>query len=290
MEVIRAKSAGFCWGVERAIDIASKFADEQQRTVYTDGPLIHNRQMMEKLENKGIHEVGDYQSKATLAIEEEDKDNAVMVVRAHGISPERRKYLKNMGMDFKDATCPDVGIIAGKIKLHAKKGFSTVIFGDPKHPEVIGLMGYTEDRGHVVKTTEDIDALPDLGTEVCMVSQSTMFTDEFERLNEHLRKTYPEAKVFDTICGATKERQSDVIVLKQEGAEAIVVVGGRHSANTMKLAALVEKSGLAAYHIETVAELDLDHLSKTYDKVGVTAGASTPQFLIDEVCSKLQKC
>jgi len=288
MKVIRAKSAGFCWGVERAIDIAREFAVVGGRPVYTDGPLIHNRQMMEKLLAEGIHEVGDYQSKSAIAISEDKKDNSVMVVRAHGISPERRGYLKNLGLEFKDATCPDVGIIAGKIRIHAKKGYNTVIFGDPKHPEVIGLMGYTEGHGHVIKNQSDIDALPPLGEHVCMVSQSTMFTDEFERLSEYLRVKYPTAMVFDTICGATKERQSDVLVLAQEGAQAIVVIGGRHSANTVKLAALVEKQGLPCFHVETAAELDLAQLRK-YDIVGVTAGASTPGFLIDEVCQKLEE-
>lgn len=289
MEVIRAKSAGFCWGVERAIDIARKFAEEGRRPVYTDGPLIHNRQMMERLEGAGIREVGDYQSQSELEVDEGTKDSAVMVVRAHGISPERRAYLKNLGMEFKDATCPDVGIIAGKIKLHARKGFHTVIFGDPRHPEVIGLMGYTEGRGHVIKNDEDIRALPDLGDKVCMVSQSTMFTDEFERLSCILCDRFPEARVFDTICGATKERQSDVVVLKERGAEAIVVVGGRHSANTRKLAALVEKHKLPAYHVETVTELDIRHLKDNYSKVGVTAGASTPEFLIQEVVDALSE-
>lgn len=232
--------------------------------------------------------MGDYQSKSNIALEDEKKENAVMVVRAHGISPERRAYLKDLGMDFKDATCPDVGIIAGKIRIHAKKGYNTVIFGDPKHPEVIGLMGYTEGKGHVIKTKADIDALPPLGEKVCMVSQSTMFTDEFERLSENLKGLYPGALVFDTICGATKERQSDVLVLAQEGAQAIVVIGGRHSANTVKLAALVEKQGLPCFHVETAAELDLEQLRK-YSVVGVTAGASTPGFLIDEACQKLEE-
>ncbi|WP_309382277.1 4-hydroxy-3-methylbut-2-enyl diphosphate reductase [Cerasicoccus frondis] len=289
MEVIRADSAGFCWGVERAIDIAAKFAAEGKRPVYTDGPLIHNKQMMERLEATGIKEVGDYQSKSDLVVSDQDRESGVLVVRAHGISPERREYLKSLGMNFKDATCPDVGIIAGKIKMHARKGFDTVIFGDPKHPEVMGLMGYTEGRGHVVKNDADIRALPDsIGPQVCMVSQSTMFTDEFERLSGILRERFPEAKVFDTICGATKERQSDIHVLMNNGAEAIVVVGGRHSANTKKLAALVEKTGLPAYHVETVAELDIAHLTECYAKVGVTAGASTPEFLIKEVVEKLQ--
>jgi 4-hydroxy-3-methylbut-2-enyl diphosphate reductase len=121
-----------------------------------------------------------------------------------------------------------------------------------------------------------------------MVSQSTMFTDEFERLSEYLKRQYPGALVFDTICGATKERQSDVLVLAQEGAQAIVVIGGRHSANTVKLAALVEKQGLPCFHVETAAELDLEQLKK-YSVVGVTAGASTPGFLIDEVCQQLEE-
>lgn len=285
MRVLRAKSAGFCWGVERAIDIAREYAKAGRHPVYTDGPLIHNRQMMEVLTREGVREVGDYQSKAEVSVE--GGDHAVMVVRAHGISPERRAYLKSLGMEFRDATCPDVGIIAGKIRLHAKRGFSTVIFGDPAHPEVIGLLGYTEGKGHAVRTESDIDALPPLGGQVCMVSQSTMFTDEFARLAAHLRLTYPEALVFDTICGATKDRQGDIHELRRQGAEAVVVIGGRHSANTVKLAKLVELTGMHCFHVETAAELDLAALAR-YRTVGVTAGASTPAFLIDEVVTRLE--
>lgn len=288
MKVIRAKSAGFCWGVKRAIDIARDIAVKDERPVLTDGPLIHNSQMMNLLQKEGITEVGDYQSKTDLSIPESIKNNAVMVVRAHGISPERRQYLKNLGMDFKDATCPDVGIIAGKIRLHAKKGYHTVIFGDPKHPEVIGLMGYTEGRGHVVQTLEDIHALPNWNEPCCMVSQSTMFTHEFKMLADCLKEKCPQITIFDTICGATKERQSDVLVLKEKGAQAIIVIGGRHSANTVKLAALAKLQNLPTYHIETIQELDVENL-KDFDTVGVTAGASTPDFLIDEVCQALEK-
>lgn len=285
MKVLRAKSAGFCWGVERAIDIAREYARAGRHPVYTDGPLIHNRQMMEVLTREGVREVGDYQSKAEVSVD--GGDQAVMVVRAHGISPERRAYLKSLGMEFRDATCPDVGIIAGKIRLHAKRGFSTVIFGDPAHPEVIGLLGYTEGKGHAVRTEADIDALPPLGAQVCMVSQSTMFTDEFGRLAAHLRRAYPAALVFDTICGATKDRQGDIHDLRRQGAEAVVVIGGRHSANTVKLAKLVELVGMHCFHVETAVELDLAALGR-YRTVGVTAGASTPAFLIDEVVARLE--
>jgi 4-hydroxy-3-methylbut-2-enyl diphosphate reductase len=286
MIVLRARSAGFCWGVERAIDIARDFATKGRHPVYTDGPLIHNSQMMDRLQGEGIREVGDYQSSSELEIQPEEDQNAVLVVRAHGISPERRKYLKNLGIDFKDATCPDVGIVAGKIRLHAKKGYTTVIFGDKKHPEVIGLMGYTEGKGYPIQSIEDIDALPDLGDKVVMVSQTTMFTHDFEELSAHLKKKYPDTLIFDTICGATKDRQGDIAVLFDQGAEAFVVIGGHHSANTCKLALLARKTKLPTFHIETAKEIDEIEMSR-FRKVGVTAGASTPEFLIGEVCKKL---
>jgi 4-hydroxy-3-methylbut-2-enyl diphosphate reductase len=272
--------------VERAIDIARDFATKGRHPVYTDGPLIHNSQMMDRLQAEGIREVGDYQSSSNLTINATDDQNAVLVVRAHGISPERRKYLKSIGIDFKDATCPDVGIVAGKIRLHAKKGYATVIFGDENHPEVIGLMGYTEGKGYPVRTTEDIDALPELGDKVVMVSQTTMFTDEFNRLADHLKQRFPNLLIFDTICGATKDRQGDIAVLFEQGVEAFVVIGGHHSANTCKLAMLARKTNLPTYHIETMKEIDPEEMSR-YEKVGVTAGASTPEFLINEVCNQL---
>jgi (E)-4-hydroxy-3-methyl-but-2-enyl pyrophosphate reductase len=288
MKVIKAKSAGFCWGVERAVNIAREFATgENKRRVITDGPLIHNRQMMEQLEDEGIREIGDYQSQSELAISDQERAEAVLVVRAHGISPQRREYLKGLGIEFKDATCPDVGIIAGKIRLHAKKGYSTVIFADPKHPEAIGLMGYTEGKGHVITCKEDIDKLPPLGDKVCLVSQSTMFTFEFEELAGHLKGYYPDLQVFDTICGATKERQNDVIWLMKQNVQAIVVIGGKHSANTVKLVALARAQNIPTYHIETANEVDAVEMSK-YNLVGLTAGASTPDFIIEAVQKRLE--
>lgn len=286
MKVIRAQNAGFCWGVERAIDIARDFAKKGKRPVYTDGPLIHNSQMMERLEGEGIREVGDYQSRADLAIDAREEDNSVLVVRAHGISPERRKYLKSLGIEFRDATCPDVGIVAGKIRLHAKKGYHTVIYGDARHPEAIGLMGYTEGRGHVISSKEDIDALPDLGDQVTMVSQTTMFTEDFQELADYLRERFPQALIFDTICGATKDRQGDIAVLMDHGVEAYVVIGGHHSANTRKLAMLARRTGKPTFHIETAKEIDPVEMG-SFRCVGVTAGASTPEFLISEVCNRL---
>jgi len=286
MKVIRAKSAGFCFGVERAINIATTCTEGGKCKVYTDGPLIHNRQMMERLKNCGVLEIGDYKSESE--IDGQIKSEGVLVIRAHGVSPERRKYLTGLGLRCKDATCPDVGKIAGIIKMHANKNYTTVIVGDPDHPEVIGLLGYAGGRGFVVKSRGDIDKLPQIEGEVCMVSQSTMFTDDYHEMAEYLKKRFPNAKVIDTICGATKTRQKDVGALAEKGAQAIVVIGGKHSANTVKLAIMARRTGLPCFHIETLKELDVDAIKK-FEVVGVTAGASTPDFLIDEVCCALEK-
>jgi 4-hydroxy-3-methylbut-2-enyl diphosphate reductase len=288
MKVIRAKSAGFCWGVERAIQVAREESQGGTRTVYTDGPLIHNRQMMDALGKDDIKEVGDYQSKGSLKINESADKESVVVVRAHGISPQRREYLKKLGLPFRDGTCPDVGIIAGKVKSHAEKGYSVVIFGDPEHPEVIGLVGYAKGQSYVISCEQDLHQLPDLGKHVAMVSQSTMFTNEFKHLSRLLAVKYPEMLVFDTICGATKERQSDLVELVQGGADAIVVIGGKHSANTRKLAKLAASHDLPTFHIETANDLSPPKFSE-FKTVGVTAGASTPEFIIRKVCERLEQ-
>ena len=287
MKVIRAKSAGFCWGVERAIQVAREEACGGERRVYTDGPLIHNKQMMDALSREDIREVGDYQSKQDLSLPDEEEKDSVVVVRAHGISPQRRKYLKELGLPFRDGTCPDVGIIAGKVKLHAQKGYDIVIFGDREHPEVIGLLGYADGRGHVIANEADLESLPAFGGGVAMVSQSTMFTHEFQNLSAILSQRYPDMLVFDTICGATKERQSDLVSLVEKGAEAIVVIGGRHSANTKKLAKLAAANERPTFHVETAEDLDAESFS-SFALVGVTAGASTPEFIIRSVCERLE--
>ncbi len=276
--------------MERAIEIATTCADGGKCRVFTDGPLIHNRQVMERLTKNGILEIGDYKSESPIdeQIKDVSNEDSVLVFRAHGVSPERRKYLQSLGMRCKDATCPDVGKIAGIIKMHANKNFTTVIVGDPDHPEVIGLLGYAGGKGYVVKDKNAIDALPQIDGEICMVSQSTMFTDDYHEISEYFKKRFPNTKVIDTICGATKERQKDVNVLAEKGAKAIVVIGGKHSANTVKLAIMAKRTGLPCFHIETVGELDIEAIKK-FDVVGVTAGASTPDFLIDEVCNVLEK-
>ena len=242
---------------------------------------------MDALGKEDVQEVGDYQSSQDLDLKETTEKESVVVVRAHGISPQRRDYLKGLGLPFRDGTCPDVGIIAGKVKSHAERGYDVVIFGDPQHPEVIGLLGYAAGKGHVVQNLDDIEKLPAFDGSVAMVSQSTMFTHEFKKLTARLAEIYPELVVFDTICGATKERQSDLVELVKEGAEAIVVIGGKHSANTRKLAKLASSHNRPTFHVETAEDLNLAELS-SFSTVGVTAGASTPEFIIRSVCERLE--
>lgn len=287
MKVIRAKSAGFCWGVERAIQVARDESQGGDKTVYTDGPLIHNSQMMAELGKEDIREVGNYQSDSKLNLPQKNEKDSVVVVRAHGISPERRKYLKELGLPFRDGTCPDVGIIAGKIKVHADQGFDVVIFGDPNHPEVAGLLGYANGQGHVIRNEVDLKRLPKFNSGVVMVSQSTMFTHEFKNLSQILSKKYPELKIFDTICGATKERQSDLVQLVDDGADVLIVIGGKHSANTRKLAKLASSYDKPTFHIETADDIEKESFLE-FKCVGVTAGASTPEFIIRSVCEKLE--
>ena len=243
---------------------------------------------MDALGKDDIQEVGDYQSKQEINVKESEEKESVVVVRAHGISPQRRDYLKGLGLPFRDGTCPDVGIIAGKVKSHAEKGYQVVIFGDPEHPEVIGLVGYANGNAHVVNKEDDISNLPNLGEKVAMVSQSTMFTHEFKYLTGLLAEKYPEMLIFDTICGATKERQSDLVDLVKEGADAIVVIGGKHSANTRKLAKLASSHDRPTFHIETAEDLLPADFEK-FTVVGVTAGASTPEFIIRKVCERLEE-
>jgi len=246
MEIKLAKTAGFCMGVRRAVDKVLDVAQhEMGRRIYTYGPLIHNPQTIELLKNRGIT--------AIKSIDEiSDHENAVLVIRAHGIAPDERKKIRESGITIIDATCPKVGYVQAIIKKHTALDYTVIIAGDREHPEVDGLWGYTEGRGLVVSTLEDAGNLPAM-EKVCIVAQTTQDTDHYHHIVEKIKEKIPQAIVFNTICSSTERRQEEIITLATD-MDALFVVGGKNSANTCRLADLARKQNTPTFHIETAEE------------------------------------
>ncbi len=279
MSVKLADTAGFCMGVRKAMDKVLDMAQRPHESpVYTYGALIHNPQTVELLRKRGIFPVD--------RLEDLDRcgTNATLIIRAHGITPEERKKIKEKGIRIVDATCPKVAHVQSLIKKHAARGYTTLIIGDKGHPEVNGLLGYTGGRGIVLDGSEEVDRLPALD-KVCVVAQTTQSMDLFNAIMEKIRKKFPRAVVFNTICDSTEKRQTEVKELAAH-MDAVVIVGGKNSANTRRLASLAENQGVPAFHIETAEELNQLPLAG-YKKIGVSAGASTPNWIIDRVVDGL---
>lgn len=275
MSVKLATTAGFCMGVKRAVDMVLELAQRKgNETVYTYGPLIHNPQTIDLLKRRGIIPLK--------SLEEMDRmgNNALIIIRAHGISPAERKKIKARGVRIMDATCPRVGRVQAIIKKHAVRDYTVLIVGDEEHPEVNGLLGYTQGKGIVIGKPTDIDALPEM-EKVCVVAQTTQNPDEYREIVERIRARFPGAEVFDTICDSTEKRQAEVQGLAAE-MDTMIVVGGLNSANTKRLADLSCRQGTPTYHIETAEDLKKEMLGSS-DKIGVSAGASTPNWIIDRV-------
>ena len=275
MKVVLAGTAGFCIGVKRALEMVLKAINENQPKIYTYGPLIHNPQVLELLRERGI----------TILKPGEEIPAGLVVIRAHGIPPQERRLLEQAGGRIIDATCPRVAKVQAIIRRWAAKGCATLIVGDADHPEVRGLMGYTEARGYVVSTSRDVADLPDLN-ELIVVAQTTQSESQFEARVQEITARFPQAQIFNTICDATASRQAEVQELSRQ-AEALVVVGGRNSGNTQRLVEISQGTGIPTYHVETEQELDLVEISR-YQTVAVTAGASTPNWLIGNVVNTLK--
>ena len=275
MSIKLATTAGFCMGVKRAVDMVLDLAQRKgKETVYTYGPLIHNPQTVELLKRRGIIPIKSLDEIGG------DGRGTMIIIRAHGISPEERAKIKARGIRILDATCPRVGRVQAIIKKHAHQGYDILIAGDKEHPEVNGLLGYTNDRGIVINSPCDVDGLPDMAR-VCVVAQTTQDIDEYKAIVDRIRLRYPRAEVFDTICDSTEKRQTEVKALAQE-TDAMIIVGGLNSANTKRLATLSEGQGTPTYHIETVNDLQKEMVGG-FGKIGVSAGASTPNWIIDRV-------
>ncbi|MFN3533910.1 MAG: 4-hydroxy-3-methylbut-2-enyl diphosphate reductase, partial [Desulfatiglandales bacterium] len=219
MKIRVAGHAGFCMGVKRALESLLKERGKEKGALYTYGPIIHNTQVLELLEKKGI----------LVLPEEGPTQRGTVVLRAHGAPPEVKERLRAMGLRVVDGTCPKVRWVQGLVKKHIKLGDDVVILGEPHHPEVIGLVGHGMGKPHVIQGPDQINSLPRLRSPV-LLAQTTQEREKFGETEKALRALYPDLKIHDTICDATKERQEEVRQLAQR-VDAIVVVGGRHSGN-----------------------------------------------------------
>jgi (E)-4-hydroxy-3-methyl-but-2-enyl pyrophosphate reductase len=275
VKVILSRTAGFCIGVKRALEMVLKAINENQVKIYTYGPLIHNPQVLDLLRERGI----------TVLNPGERVSRGLVVIRAHGIPPRERHELEAAGVRIIDATCPRVAKVQAIIRRWADQGYGTLIVGDEDHPEVRGLLGHTRDQGFVVASSEDVAALPEL-RDLIVVAQTTQSEAQFAARVAEIESRFPQARVFNTICDATSSRQAEVQELARQ-VEALVVVGGRNSGNTQRLVEISRATGIPTYHVETEQELDLEEMSR-YATVGVTAGASTPHWLISNVVSTLK--
>lgn len=276
MEVLLAEEYGFCFGVERAVDMVEE-AITDGGTIRSLGALIHNAQEMDRLEAKGV---------ATINSPSEADARTVAIIRAHGVTPEVQKELEERAARVIDATCPFVTRVQHLAERAAEQGRDVVVAGNPDHPEMIGVVGYAPRNTHVVRDASEVASLPMLHAPL-VVSQTTIKLQTFLEVAEAVRaRADAEPQVVNTICSATRDRQDAARALAGE-VDAFYVIGGRHSSNSVKLLAVCKEQCEKSFLIETPEEinpLDLEGV----ERVGVTAGASTPNWLIDQVLERLR--
>lgn len=275
MEVKMAKSAGFCFGVKRAVEKAYEVAEGNPGPVYTYGSIIHNEEVVEDLEKRGV-----------FVLENEDALDALetgtVIIRSHGVSRRIREKIRSKGLACVDVTCPFVLKIHKIVERESRAGRHIVIIGNQDHPEVEGTRGWCEGPSTVIKTREEAEDFLEKGYEkVCIVSQTTFNYKNFQELVEILTKKRYDRLVLNTICNATSERQAEAAEIAKT-VDAMIVIGGRHSSNTQKLYEICKGVCKNTYYIQTLADLDSDSF-QSIQCVGITAGASTPNKIIEEV-------
>jgi len=276
MRVIRAENAGFCFGVKRAMKLGFEAAANSAKPIYSLGPLIHNPQQVELLAQSGVHVVSNLDS-----LDSGD----TLIIRSHGTSPEFLEQAKARDLVIVDATCPFVVKAQKLAQRLAAEGYQVVIVGEGDHPEVIGIMGFAGNEARVVEKASDVCDLP-VKRRVGVVAQTTQSFDNFRDVVCAILKKSDELKVFNTICHATVHRQEAALNIAKE-VDLMIVIGGHNSANTSRLASLCAQSGVPTRHIETASELEASWLENKAT-VGVTAGASTPEWIIEDVIDRLE--
>ncbi len=276
MEIILAKNAGFCFGVKRATQIAFEAAGRKSDNTYTLGPIIHSPQVVQRLEEMGIKVLRDI---STL-------DSGTVIIRSHGITAAELDEAEEKALEVVDATCPFVKKAQGYVKTLSAEGYDVVVLGDRDHPEVAGIVSYATGSVHVVATPEDMRALPEM-KRIGIVAQTTQSIENFRNVvSEGLTKG-SEIRVYNTICDATSVRQDEARTLAA-AVDCMVVIGGYNSANTKRLAEICHETLANTHHIEGVEQIDPAWFLGV-ERVGVTAGASTPKWLIDEVIDRIRK-
>ncbi|MBN1758652.1 MAG: 4-hydroxy-3-methylbut-2-enyl diphosphate reductase [Chitinispirillaceae bacterium] len=273
MKIISAKTAGFCMGVRRAVDLSLEQAAHSDG-IYTIGPLIHNSQTLEMLRQRGVEELDDSTP---------PESTSKLLIRAHGIPPQLQERYRSAGHEIIDGTCPKVKTVHKVIERYRRQEYRIIITGDAGHPEVIGLLGYAGENGVLIDSVAQVAALPD-GDKVCLVSQTTFDRLLFDAIADAVKERYRDAQdvvVKKTICSATDLRQTEVALLASQ-VDALIVVGGKNSANTQRLAKIAAESGTPTQLVETEQEIDWNRIANCRT-VGVTAGASTPNWMIKRV-------
>ena len=273
-----AASAGFCPGVKTAIDMVLELARTRQKPIYTLGPLIHNQQVIEMLEEKNIRAIKD--------VTEIKEADAILVIRAHGVPPETEKLLRSRSLEVVDATCPLVKHVHRTIEKYADKGYHTIIVGDRDHAEVVGLMGYTRGRGTVISGPEEAAALPRF-EKANIVAQTTQEEAVFLASVKAVREKTAELVISNTICKPTKDRQEETVALSIT-SDLVIVIGGKNSANTARLFQICARLAPAAVHIEQEDELTPALLAGK-KAIFITAGASTPTWMIEKALARVRE-
>ena len=291
MKVIRAKVLGFCTGVRRAVEMAWAVSKEsgfsEAGRVYTFGPLIHNTNVLQSLKERGV-----------TCLEENDiptaEKNATIIIRAHGISPVIEREIVQQGFTVVDATCPHVKVSQSKARSYAEKGYVLFLAGEEKHAEIEGVRGYAQDgfpvtaipRCFVVSNPFEAEAAASElhgnqpNAKTALIGQTTIMAEEYRAMAERISRFFPSLEVMDSVCGATQKRQKALLELCAI-TDAVIVVGSRESANTKRLLSLAKELGKPAWLTESPA--DIPREIGNYATVGISAGASTPDNLVDEV-------
>lgn len=279
MEVRIAENAGFCFGVKRAMNMAwDELENKGDNSVYSLGPLIHNKQAVDRYKEKGLMEMDSL---------EKIPNDSKLIIRSHGVAKKIYTESKSKNMDIVDTTCPFVKKIHDIVKEFSNNGYKIIIVGNAAHPEIIGINGWCDNEAIVINSEEEVDNISlNCHDKYCVVSQTTANLEFFDRIVAKLESKIEDLTVKNTICCATKERQLSATDLAKE-VDCMIVIGGKHSSNTQKLVNIC-KEIVPTFSIETREELDRSRL-EGYKVAGVTAGASTPDWIIDEVIEFLKE-